>query len=183
LSPLDDLATLLSLPKLAHYALDWTELEGAVGLRFPTEYKRFVETFPPGLLRGSLFVFHPEQRRPAFEGLFDMVGRSYQGLVDLDDSPPGSPPFPFGFYPTQGGLVPWADFDTKVVLFWNPTGVDPDHWPIVACNTSLDYEEMSGTTAQCLYEVVAGNAPWSVFPDYFWDAEPGFRPLNAPQSN
>jgi hypothetical protein len=37
----------------------WPEIELAAGLAFPDEYKAYIDTFPPGVMRGSLLVYHP----------------------------------------------------------------------------------------------------------------------------
>jgi hypothetical protein len=172
MSTFDDIAGLVGLDDRHRGEIPWAQLEGALGFEFPADFKEFVETFPPGLLRGSFFVFHPHHADLDFVDTFRVVGSSFHGLVETDGE---SVHFPHDFYPARGGLIPWADFDTEVVLCWNPVGHNSDKWPIVACNTSLEYQELSGSTIACLYDVISGNAPRGVFPEYFWRSEPTFR--------
>jgi len=190
---LDRLRSLIVLPQGELADVPWSELEQAMGTALPSEYKEFVQRVPPGFLRGTLEVFHPLDRGgpEAFVEKIVAVARSYQIIASsqIETAARESPQEfdtvePRGntvvgtplatFYPAKGGMIPWGDFEAHVNLWWDTRAENPDTWPVVVCNEFLRYEVLFGSTIDCLTDLVAGRAPTSVFPAYFWEVEPEF---------
>jgi hypothetical protein len=185
MSTYDELASIQGLRKFEHYEHDWPELESSLRLRLPSGYKKYVELFPPGTCRGSFSVYHPmDDWRGSLAETMTRTGEQFQDSADLRSfriqaakmrkglAERPEPEFPFDFYPEDGGLVPWAMWEIDLILCWDSTGSDPDAWPVLLVNDRLDYDTLSGSTMECLIEVVGGRIVSSVIPNDFWRSGP-----------
>jgi len=147
----------------------WPEIELAAGLAFPDEYKAYIDTFPPGVMRGSLLVYHP--RLKGGTGTFVekwLIAnaeflKSHAKSLTTRSGPPLE--FPYDFYPASGGLLPWADSDGYAFLCWLTSHQDPNMWPVVLCNVDLGYEVVGGSTLTALTRVIRLEVGESVAPD------------------
>src|SRR5262245_60659064 len=82
------------------------------------------------------------------------------------------------FYPQPGGLIPWAEFDADAALCWLPDTDNPDRWPVVACASTGEYEDVPGSTLEALVAALRGDAGRSVFPDFFYNDPLDFLPMD-----
>jgi hypothetical protein len=168
---IQDLASTVSFESIVRRELDWREVGQVLPFVPPIGYRDYVERFPPGRMNGSLRVAHPGGPLGSHEVLDFMhsYGGAYESIRDVEQ------PIPFDFFPTAGGLIPWAGWSTSLMLAWLPSG-SPDDWPIVACNDNLEYQTMRGTVAECLTKLITHFGDWPVVSERFWEEDPTFVP-------
>jgi hypothetical protein len=163
---LDSLLALTPIPAWAR-AHDWALIEAELGITLPAEYKAYADRFPSGIHR-RLDVFHPDT-----PGGFALIEQVHQYARMFDGFKIGRT-----FYPQPGGLIPWAEFDSDAALCWLPDTDNPDLWPVVACASTGEYEDIPGSTLEALVAVLRGDAGRDVFPGYFYNDPLDFLPTD-----
>ncbi|SOB78751.1 hypothetical protein [Streptomyces sp. 1331.2] len=114
----------------------WDDSLGLVGIRFPADYREFIETFGSGEVRGDLGVLDPLPRPggvTANGGMAAMVRRTAEDIgpqfrAMREES---SDLCPYRIYPEAGGLLAWAGNYNGDFCFWLTEAEDPDRWPVV----------------------------------------------------
>ncbi|MEU4624221.1 hypothetical protein AB0G04_30125 [Actinoplanes sp. NPDC023801] len=97
-------------------APDWPAHIEATGIRFPADFRRLAETFPPGEFQGFFKILHPDMYEDAAE--YRAAFRGHAGLLRCRA------------YPKPGGVIPWGTVQFDYLLCWIPEGDDPDRWPV-----------------------------------------------------
>jgi hypothetical protein len=125
----DDLLRLVPPEFGCDELIDWSAMEAAWGVGFPSDYRWFLEHYGAGSFNDSLHVFAPagpDQAAVAAEteGLAS-------GLAWLREHSRGGSGTPYAAYPTQPGLIRWGTSFTGDDTFWLVSGADPDLWPVV----------------------------------------------------
>jgi hypothetical protein len=92
----------VSLNRRAEY--DWAEIETAVGLRLPEDYKQFSEVFPGGWFRQFVRVRKPDRPESGPQQLDSFGMRQLETLRTWRAEGRGQ--FPYPLYPEPGGLLP-----------------------------------------------------------------------------
>jgi hypothetical protein len=192
-SVLDELAAVQSVRKLQHHEFDWDDIEARLGLRLPDEYKAYSQAFPPGETRIGFRVFHPSESCPWW--LVDEVpamAEHYQLRVDNRrwflardpaDAARVGPDVPLSFYPAQGGLIPWAAWESSFVVCWDPVDPDPNRWPVVVVNEWLRYGTLPGSTLESLLLLSTGSERPDFIHSSFWDEPQRFGRYRPPRSS
>jgi hypothetical protein len=113
---------------------DWQEVERALGLRLPDDYKLLIETFGQGGFVGQAFCSgllitsylgaRPVERATGAAEYF----RSIAGL-------------PYGVYPAIPGLLAFGSYGDKDTVAWNTSG-PPDEWVIVYHDPETGFHEV-----------------------------------------
>lgn len=163
-SAVRQLTAVLPPPAEAAPAPPW-ERAGEAGLRFPTDYREFVDLYGGGTLSGELNVIAPTLRPfqpgyprgfPGFARLAaDDVGATF---TDLRESDPDANPYPL--YPSPGGLLVWATTYNADHCFWDTRDDDPDRWPVVVWLRHVgppQWREFDGCVADFLLALVNGS--------------------------
>jgi len=107
-------------------AAGWVAVEARLGVRLPTDYKRFVSAYGSG----SFDDFRLQVLNFAAPEDWESVTSDYQPLLDewveMEMLPPGTPVFP-----QSGGALTWGTNGFGDTLVWMTEG-EPDSWPTVA---------------------------------------------------
>ncbi|MFE5520064.1 SMI1/KNR4 family protein [Streptomyces virginiae] len=81
--------------------VDWTGVEGRLGCRLPSDYKRLVERFGKGTFDDGYIDLHAPEDLAAWASFHE-----------------------------QTGALPWASNDQELLLCWVTDAADPDTWPV-----------------------------------------------------
>jgi hypothetical protein len=164
----DDLRRLLNWNG-AGVHVDWHALESMVGLALPSDYKRFVEAFPPAVFQTYLNVIQPFPDYPLefyLRELDNLLGQVQEVLDDM------VPPPQFRLYPDRGGLYPWGWIGFDYIFYWDTTDEDPDRWSIVICRPEFTgFFAFDGSMSECVTEFVLGGSRLPQFA-YVHEAQP-----------
>jgi len=140
LDPLDALREIVAPPKRPHYPRgDWEALELALGLRFPTDYKRYIEVYGGGGI-GPIAIdspFVPSRHDP--KARWRGWAAYFQDLAQYET-------VPYPSYPEPGGLLPFGSLGDVHTLAWLTVG-ESDRWPMVYHSREEGFFELPGVTA------------------------------------
>ncbi|MFD7454291.1 hypothetical protein [Kitasatospora sp. NPDC059827] len=89
----------------------WTAIEEVAG-ELPSEYKRFVAAYGPGVVGNFLSVLHPQAPEYTMLDLMNAMGPLYQALVPDR--------IPYDLYPRERGMVLWANTQEGDACFLIP---------------------------------------------------------------
>lgn len=140
---------------------DWLRVEGQLNLTLPEDYKALTESFGVGIWLEFLVNFSPFSKN-RYTNQITLVNEQHLYQVEEPVPPEIDPVFlnawskvradvhkrkrqcPFPFYPSQGGLFPWAQSeDYGVNVHWLTLGF-PESWPVVV---------ETFNSISCLYKV------------------------------
>jgi hypothetical protein len=157
----DDLARLVPPPPQPRWAHgDWHEVEAALGLELPTDFKQLVGAYGAHHFDGFLTPLAPFGGRDLLVGPAQRLLDQERGFRAAD---PDACPYPF--YPEPGGLLPWAGTDNGDRLCWLTDG-RPDAWTVVCWNPrSWRYDAHPVGAVEFLVGWLSGRISTSVFPD------------------
>lgn len=158
----DDLVKLVGLGERSRTDPDWTTIETSLRLVLPDDYKKLVETFPPGRFQGVVKLIRPgDHDRSAAEYL----GYYERRLEDMRRWRKDEPlRFPYPIYPESGGLLPWGVSQRGDLFFWLTNSDDPNSWHLVT--TVFDFShwhEHQPSICRLLHDVVTGRFDASVY--------------------
>jgi hypothetical protein len=104
----------------------WQSVEKGVGLSLPGSYKTLVDFFGASSWCDFLHVLSP-----FVQGQLNLLDLGKQ-VLDADRETRDQFPshYPFGLFPEQGGLFPWAFTDNGDTLYFITSGL-ADDWPTV----------------------------------------------------
>ncbi|MBD0676020.1 hypothetical protein [Streptomyces sp. CBMA156] len=118
-------------PATAEPLLPWDLAQDVAGIRFPADYRAFVDLFGPGELRGELGVVTPRPLpgRPIGVGALsrkvnELINDTGAAFKQMREDSPDLCPYPV--YPEPGGLLCWASNYYGDHCFWLTEGDDPD---------------------------------------------------------
>ncbi|MFE3171194.1 hypothetical protein ACFXPA_21600 [Amycolatopsis sp. NPDC059090] len=123
---------------------DWADVEQAVGIRFPDDYKALMAKFPSGCFRSAVNFANPIDARI---DLAEFVRDNVHGVLESFDSPWGNflEGTDYRLFPEPGGLLPWANSE------------DPNHWPVVFWDRgTFGWNERTGGMVEVVWEVLTG---------------------------
>jgi hypothetical protein len=155
----------------------WEEVERALGIAFPADYKSFVATYGSGSVDDFLLVLNPFSSRTALR-IQDFGMEMLRALRENRANGTEDPPFPI--HPEPGGLFPWGATDNGDWCYWvTEPAADPDRWP-VAVNMSRgpDWFNHPGPLIAFLADLLEGVVRVPFLPDDFPSDEPVFRQLD-----
>ncbi|WP_431895935.1 SMI1/KNR4 family protein [Nonomuraea sp. bgisy101] len=172
MTAMEDLVRLVPPPAVPVDANgDWREVEAALGLVLPTDFKLLIERYGRGRFVDFLMPLTPF-------GDNELLVRHARHLLDGErsfrESNPDKCPYPF--YPEPGGLLPWAGTDNGDRLCWSTTG-EPDGWPIVVWNPrGWTYDAHDMGAVAFLHGWLSGRVSTTVFGDAD-ETSPWFEPF------
>lgn len=107
----------------------WEEIEAAIGLNLPSDYKAYVARYGLGSINGMVIPLNPHtpNRHVDLERKSAVI---LDALRTTRSEFPAEMPYPL--FPEDGGLFPWALTDNGDYCFWltTPAG-DPNAWRVV----------------------------------------------------
>ena len=99
----------------------WGEIEGALGVRLPADYKRLVDCYGIAEFAGFLRLIVPQ-------AMAAVAREVLEDEIPLREEWPDQ--YPYTFHPEPGGLLGWATTNNGGWICWLTEG-EPDGWPIV----------------------------------------------------
>ncbi|MEU6584402.1 hypothetical protein [Nocardia sp. NPDC046763] len=123
----------------------WIDIEHAMGVRLPTDYREFIDSYGDGQMNRSLSVFFPARRGPhrtSMAALSDRTAGLYaSGFFDK---------FGIGdaeFARAKGksaALLLWGQSKLGDLLFWSTDSEDADRWTVtVFLQETLEHRRWS----------------------------------------
>lgn len=150
---------------------DWREVEAALGLGLPADFKTLTERYGRGQFVDFLTPLTPFGTH---ELLVQQARQLLDGERSFRESDPDRCPYPF--YPEPGGLLPWAGTDNGDRLCWSTDG-EPDGWTVVVWNPrSWTYDAHDMGAVAFLHGWLSGRVTTSVFDDAD-ETAPWFEPF------
>ncbi|MEV6238970.1 SMI1/KNR4 family protein [Lentzea sp. NPDC051838] len=169
--PHDLTAELASVTRVAagESEVDWSEVEGRLGFRFPGDYKAVADHFGPGDFLGIRLVV-PGAAGQDFR--FERLAEDVLARVRAKR------PIPAPFFPESGGVIPWGYTVSGHTFFWVPLHENPDEWPVIMLFPGFGAQAKWGLTASSLLlaHVSGRGKEVGMLPDPAQIADPG-RPL------
>lgn len=171
----DRLAALVGWNGRSPYHPDWSSLQAAFGHQFPTDFRQYVERFPPGAF-DFVHVFHPCERDYS-EGPTVYVE---QLLARTDPANDIEDYYRFGNKP--GELFAWGTVNGEFELCWELSSKPADTWTCVVADIECETgERYPGGMVDLLLDVLGGTGRVSSL-DYLREVLPAtFSPYSWPK--
>jgi hypothetical protein len=129
-----DMGTLIELtgaPTVRPSSVDWEPVEREIGVRLPSDYKGFVDSYGPGTY-GDVTITAPGG--PAEWDFFGLIDR-HRRRMKKDSRFAMNPVLrEVPVFPESAGIIPWGEAPDEWTFCWAPTGGDPDRWGTVLIN-------------------------------------------------
>jgi hypothetical protein len=152
----------------------WLDIEDALGLKLPNDFKEFIRSYGSGSISHFLSVLNPFSSRPALN-LLEQSKRQLEALRELHDD--FGEENPFELYPARGGLLPVAITDNGDIIHWLTTG-NPSEWTIVVNEArSPDYEQFECDLTTFLERVLYKAITCRAFPISTFNSDAEFNPV------
>lgn len=136
---IDQLKQLASPPLMpSHSEGDWSVVESAMELKFPEEYKQFIQTYGCVSFGGVFQVYNFLDEKDRVEALeyLDLlrnvqseIKQERQIILEQFDGP-STQQTVMPLYPEENGLVLWGTFQDGWYFYWRPDG-PPESWSII----------------------------------------------------
>jgi hypothetical protein len=131
----------------------WDEIEAALGIGLPGDFKAFTERYGSGMVDDFLYLFNPfaagEDGNLLVEK--DRVLAGYRQTRARFPERLPLPPFP-----EPGGLLPLGGTDNGDELYWVTTG-HPDGWPVALVESRAALQELHRMPVTGLLVALAAN--------------------------
>jgi len=167
---IDVLHNILPLPE-APYEIGsdeaWVEVQRALEVALPSDYKQYIRTYGTGQVGGFLWPHNPFTESP-YLNLITQTPKILGALRTIKgvwgDLMPSYP-----FFPEPGGLLPWGHTDNGDVLYWQTAG-NADQWTIVVNEArGPKFEHFQQTMMSFLAKILSQQVVSEIFPDDFPD--------------
>ena len=128
-SSLSDLRALVAPPDGLVPRADWAEVQAALGIALPADYRRLIDEFGGGYIDDYLYLLEPRCRNPYYD-LGEVASERVEALEDLwhrgEERPDELA------QETGARVFPWATTDNGEVVYWliNP-GAAPGDWVVM----------------------------------------------------
>lgn len=157
--------------------LDWVEVERALGLPLPQEYKEYVRKFPRGFFNDYVQVITPDR----YEGRLDLLG-TFRMVLDNMREMRGDRPqeFPHPIYPELDGVIPWGNSPKGEYFYWVSSDSNPDKWCTAISGSGWhDWEVHSQSMVGLLAGLMTGEVESKLLQKDLNSGIPSFRPWQA----
>ncbi|MGP4012751.1 hypothetical protein [Streptomyces sp. 4N124] len=144
--------------------VDWTMAEQGLGAAFPSDYKRFIDSYGPGVFADITVC------APGAPGLFDLrrllerKAREGRGGSDSPFRPP--------VHPAPEGLICWGETEDGWSCAWAPVGCDPDRWGVVVARPGSHLESVTYTESESFSSFLLRHAEPEGSPGIFVGRDP-----------
>lgn len=157
-----DINEILSIQQRNSRKNSWKEVEDKIGIKFPKDYKMFINLYGEGGINEFLWILSPFSKNEYLNSMekFKVMKESYNSMKQEFPKQ-----FLFDFYDGQNGLFPWGVTDNGDELFWNYN--DGTIEIIVYGSRYLDNEKYLMTMEEFLYKLLKRNIICPLFPDDF----------------
>ncbi|HAI1316830.1 TPA: hypothetical protein HIT55_004487 [Escherichia fergusonii] len=93
---------------------DWGKAESRLGILLPEDYKSFIDEYGIGRINGFLWIFSPFVDNP-YINLIEQAKEINSALAEVKLH---GEKFPYNFFPSEDGVLPFGITDSGEVLFW-----------------------------------------------------------------
>ncbi|WP_369182846.1 SMI1/KNR4 family protein [Streptomyces sp. Y1] len=124
---LDRLKAMMPAPATGGDSIDWATAEAALGRRFPTDYREFIELYGAGTISDHLGVAHPVSVSGPGERPTDVAEETEEARFTFGRTRAGLP----AEVVDDSALIGWGHSDAADALCWLAIGPDSDRWPVV----------------------------------------------------
>lgn len=168
MSAFGQLETILGPPARRAVPVPWDESSQEIGVRFPADYRRLIDTYGQIALNGELHVWGPSDQvsQPGaptgFKGFEYNATDPYGfcGCLAQCYADGSRDEWPYPVFPAPGGILNWGNNSASDHLFWLMEGDDPDRWPIVIVyRADFEWERFDGTVTELLVQLLTGEYP------------------------
>lgn len=121
------LRRMMPVPATADTFIDWAGLSQSWGTKFPSDYRRFLESYGFGTIQDFLYVSEPEPKNhwkgQSNAGMDYVTANAYANWPEAEKEPQlvGADPV----------LIGWGGDGSADILCWDASGDDPDGWPVL----------------------------------------------------
>lgn len=144
--------------------IGWSELEKALGVTLPEDYKAFISTYGTGEIDEFIWILTPFE---SDENVNFLARAKAMREAYLESKQQFPTYYHHDFYPATGGILPWGYTDNGDELYWKTNG-DPGMWTMIIYESrSSDYHEYPMSLTTFLYEIMSGNLVCDAFPEDF----------------
>jgi hypothetical protein len=143
----------LSPPKRPFRAAgNWEEVETALGLSLPADYKAFIATYGGGTIGSLVEIPSPFSFGVDIRQRWESWASFFDDLAEYEE-------VPYPVFPQSGGLLPFGTLGTVDILGWRTVG-EPDRWPFVYYDRDEGFFEVQGLSAvEFVLEAVTQRSP------------------------
>ncbi|HEY3505182.1 MAG TPA: hypothetical protein VGN37_20650 [Actinocatenispora sp.] len=155
---IDRLIELVGRHRPVDRQIDWPGVEDGLGVLLPSDYKTYIEAFPPGAFQEELItISHPGLFWTA-EKFVDDVNLFCRRIEELKDYVAVN--LSYRMHPARDGLLPWGFVGVDFVLCWQKNTGSPDTWSSVIASPNFAEDEIwhipKGMLAT-LIDLISGN--------------------------
>ena len=164
---MDKLKAILKLPEIIYNKGNdqkWIVFQKNYNCKFPSEYKKFIDTYGTGSINDFLWILTPYESNKEIN-LFhkaEVMRTSYNYMKDMF---PGD--FNYSIYPEEGGLLPWGYTDNGDELFFD---LKNEFIVVIETRYSDVYKYKMGMV-EFLYKLFTKKIKCNAFPDDFISGE------------
>jgi hypothetical protein len=171
----DELLRIVPPPVGVEIHVDWAEVEEALGVALPDDYKWLVERYGPGSLDDFLHIFQPESPF-SMTRLLESSERAAE-ILDQARERGGNIPY------ETDELLAVAATDNRDTIYWVTRPEDePNSWTTTANGArNMKWPHFEGGLVEFLAAVMSGAHRVDVFPQVF-PRKPVFSPYPAPDA-
>ncbi|WP_181188176.1 SMI1/KNR4 family protein [Actinopolyspora mortivallis] len=163
------LKRLLPPPEEAAGAVDWNVVEESLGVRLPSDYKEFMDTYGGGTIEDFLIIYRFADN---IEGTLEIWRNEMWRVRYFWDEVPEW----VILEEKWENILPWANtVDDDVCYLLMEPREDPEQWCVVSRDEDMDWSVFEGSMVEFLEEVVAGRRRESWMPYNFPGEEPWFK--------
>ncbi|WP_170837524.1 SMI1/KNR4 family protein [Actinopolyspora xinjiangensis] len=155
-SVLDRLKSVLPPPEVSLDPVDWAAVEQALGLRLPSYYKEFMDTYGGGTIEDFLIIYRFADN---IEGTLEIWRSEMRRVRYFWDEVPEWATLEEG----RENILPWANtIDDDVCYLLMEPREDPEQWCVVSRDEDMEWSVFEGSMVEFLVEVVSGRRrePW-----------------------
>jgi hypothetical protein len=125
MAALETLQQLMPPTAASDTSVDWGRMSESWGKEFPSDFRRFVETYGAGAIEDYLSVLKPEPKGVE-PGPDDMLMET----VNAEKAWAREPKSP-DLVDTAPELIAWGLDSSSDILCWDASGDDPEAWPVL----------------------------------------------------
>jgi len=156
---LEKIQSILSIEKKSNN-YDWKKIEDMFKIKFPIDYKLFIDNFGEGAINDFLCIFSPFSENKYLNTIFQFneMKEAYEVIKECMPEM-----CEFEFWKNGKGLFPWAITANGDELYWNYTGNSVDI--VIFGSRYYDKQIFSCSTVEFLVQLLKKEIECRVFPD------------------
>lgn len=142
----------------------WSELEDALGVSLPQDYKDFINIYGTGGIDQFIWILTPFDldENVNFLARAEVMREAY-----LESKQQFPEYYKHCIFPEAGGILPWGYTDNGDELYWK-TNEDARMWSIIVYESrSWEYHEYPMSMTEFLFGIVSRNLVCDAFPEDF----------------